>query len=1211
MRKSLLFAALLAAPAMLMASSPSPFKAEKENLFGYAYRCEGTRQADKKAEMQVLQEKMQAKAGMKKVSGPLTPESTLPSSYMTGFLEGPDGSIWYYTYNPVIEERPIEGGYEGLTEKVIKEYEYSIYTDKLELVGTIRDKIEANPDLLETKPTAVLIGASITKKFFNIDNNYEVIVGVAMNRDLSQNPYPTVNYHSYVYSIGGEKTEEGYDKKIAEIDGYLVDGINAAKDKWSENFYLTFLSESCGNTEDYEQYEEWLNSCVYNLSTYTKASYNGSMSLFHKKSISLNNLPGDQMNCPFLLTYLHNGKACFAYSEYEKPFWLTQGFNFETGEYTDPIQNEGNNLVISIYNDNYGTPEMIQQTKIPVEMEKNLEKALYTFYGVGNLLYNGDINYGDFLTDDVATFVVSKEVYVAGNDDSYVTSYYVYDNSGEQLITLAEHVDAFIELSDVNNEKQICFIYYTNEAYNLKFVDFITGNVDAELGQFINGKLISTSIDRVPYGNSYRYIVSMMQGEITEDNNVWHSMYWLDSDCEFIEEHRLNLGPDIANAEFYIDASVINPYIFNTDDKYEYVGLVKRYVDAAHTSMAEYYLILNTDETVAEFGPDVAYGDLRTLAPLLDNDKKSLYIMYYNGQYTATFYSLPFTKFTAGGTGTAEDPYLISTAGDLAQIASTSLTAHYKLVNDIDCSNAVIPMVNDGFQGSIDGDGHTIRNIDITNALFNRLDVGAQIKNINFNNVTVTTDGKDRAGVIAVEATAATLSNIHITGLNVNNENFDGYFGSLVGQGVYNSVITKCSVANASINLPKASVGGICCDLRTGISISECSFVGSINGRSDVGGIAGISISGTETISDCHVDADIVARNTVGGIIGTSARGRIVRCYVEGTIEATAPNQWTDAGPCAGGIVGTLTPAHESAEGMLRAPAADTAVVADNFVNLTSIKGYVSEGEPAYAQQRTTMHRIIGSSRVNGEPDPRVNTDAEDNIANNFAISTLAIIDSNIEDADTTTEGKSVTKDELNNDWFASNLGFEYGEDKAWNQLSGADPSLNHEIGAFFDPAVFTPEENTTFEAPLVIISREALNGEEIASDFSFESTDEEVAAPTGMFRLEGNTLYIEFQCSKVGTATVTVNVAGTQANCTVNSKESGVEDIAIDNAAALTYNGNELRAPGCTVSLYNTAGVLVASGQDYVATAGLQKGIYIAVAQGVEGRSTLKIAVR
>lgn len=185
MRKSLLFAALLAAPAMLMASSPSPFKAEKENLFGYAYRCEGTRQADKKAEMQVLQEKMQAKAGMKKVSGPLTPESTLPSSYMTGFLEGPDGSIWYYTYNPVIEERPIEGGYEGLTEKVIKEYEYSIYTDKLELVGTIRDKIEANPDLLETKPTAVLIGASITKKFFNIDNNYEVIVGVAMNRDLS------------------------------------------------------------------------------------------------------------------------------------------------------------------------------------------------------------------------------------------------------------------------------------------------------------------------------------------------------------------------------------------------------------------------------------------------------------------------------------------------------------------------------------------------------------------------------------------------------------------------------------------------------------------------------------------------------------------------------------------------------------------------------------------------------------------------------------------------------------------------------------------------------------------------------------------------------------------------------------------------------------------------------------------------------------------
>lgn len=1210
MRKILLFAAMLATPAMLLASFPSPFKADKENPFRYAYRSAGTLRAGKDADRQALQERMEAQSGMKKAEGEMKPSASLPSSDMTGFLDGPDGTTWYYTYSPVIEEVPVPGGYEGLTEKIVKEFQYSVYNNELRLIGTVRDKVEPDADLLETRAVQLSFGEVVTKKFFNVDDKYEVFVSIAMNRDLSQNPYPTVNYHTYAYTLGGEKDADGYDKKIAEIDGCLVGSVNSAPDKWAENYFLTFLTESCGNMDDYDNYEDWLNTCKYDLTTYSRATWGGGMKKFQEKSVLMNNLPGDQMNTPFMLTFVHDGKACFAFSEYEKSFYLSQGLDPGQG-YSDPVQTQDNNLVISIYSDNSGTPELIQQTKIPVVIDKSVDKALYTYYGIGNMLYFEDVNYGDFLDDkSKATFIVNKQIYVAGNDDKYVNSYDVYDPDGEILVNLADYVDSFIEMSDVKGEKQICFIFTDGEAYTLKFTDLYTGTVDAEMGQFVNGRLITTAIDRVPYGDSYRYVISMSHGDTDAEGNTIHTICWLDNDCKLIEEQKLNLGKDIEYATFNIEASVLNPYIFNTDASYEYMGLVKRYSDSTHSSIREELVIVSTEQTVANFLPDAELGDLRTIAPMLEGDKKSLYILYYgNGKYTPNFYSLPFSKFTAGGDGTKENPYLISTAGDLTQL-STSLTGHYKLANDIDCSNVEIPTVGGSFQGSLDGDGHTIRNININTGLFNRIENGAEIKDINFTNVTVNPTGKDRSGIIASEASNVKISNIHITGLHVSEDSYDGVFGSIIGQGMLNTTVTGCSAANATISLPDASVGGIVGGLRTGVKISQCSFVGSIDGRTDVGGIAGSSITGDETITDCHVDADIVAQNTVGGIIGSSARGRITRCYVEGSIEATTANRWTDVGPCAGGIVGSLAPAHDAAEGY-RAPAAENAVVADNLVRLESLKGYESTGNPEYAQQRTTMHRIVGYTRYNGEPDPQINTETEANIANNFAISTLAKVDDAIDDADTTTEGKSMTADKIDGDWFRNSLGFEFGADKPWNELAELDPVLNHETGAFFDPAVFNPEENTTFEAPLVIVSRTALDPEQLGSDFSCDSSDEDVAAPTGNFRLDGNTLYIEFQCSKIGTATVKAYVAGSQAVCTVNSKASGVEGIVSDNGSMISYDGSVLRAPGCAVSLYNTAGVLVAKGSGQVSTDGMQKGIYIAVAVSAGGKSTLKIAVR
>ena len=66
------------------------------------------------------------------------------------------------------------------------------------------------------------------------------------------------------------------------------------------------------------------------------------------------------------------------------------------------------------------------------------------------------------------------------------------------------------------------------------------------------------------------------------------------------------------------------------------------------------------------------------------------------------------------GSGTSDDPYQIRTADDLFDI-SVNLSAHYKLMNDIDLTEWIAgenpsqgwnPIT--GFSGSFDGGGHKI-----------------------------------------------------------------------------------------------------------------------------------------------------------------------------------------------------------------------------------------------------------------------------------------------------------------------------------------------------------------------------------------------------------------------------------------------------------------------------------------------------------------------
>lgn len=200
------------------------------------------------------------------------------------------------------------------------------------------------------------------------------------------------------------------------------------------------------------------------------------------------------------------------------------------------------------------------------------------------------------------------------------------------------------------------------------------------------------------------------------------------------------------------------------------------------------------------------------------------------------------------GSGTEADPYIISTAADFAAMANNCNADHkgtgeyFKMTNDIDFGgseasprqlpaigkdgNAQITKIAYGFDGTFDGDGHTISGIYHTkngnnaegkyNALFGCIDKNGVVKNIVFS------------------------ENNHITSYN--------YVGSI-----------------ASLNMG---------------TIENCSNYADITATNfAAGGICGFMVNGNGTVKDCHNYGNVTAMTYASGICGGSQSGKSITTY--------------------------------------------------------------------------------------------------------------------------------------------------------------------------------------------------------------------------------------------------------------------------------------------------------------------------------------------
>jgi len=202
---------------------------------------------------------------------------------------------------------------------------------------------------------------------------------------------------------------------------------------------------------------------------------------------------------------------------------------------------------------------------------------------------------------------------------------------------------------------------------------------------------------------------------------------------------------------------------------------------------------------------------------------------------------LPELPAFSGGFGEPDNPYLISTAGELNSIGHNPrlMAAHFKLLNDIDLTGINFHIIGSEmapFTGVFDGNRKKILNFTYTATeedfigLFRYVD-GATIKDL---------------GLITPNVDAGVWSNIYSL----------HSYGSLIGY-LKDGIVSNCYAKGGSVN-------------------GNVFFESPSPGGGLVGTNEGI-------IANCYSTASVSANNGVGGLVGFNL-GTIINCYATGSI---------------------------------------------------------------------------------------------------------------------------------------------------------------------------------------------------------------------------------------------------------------------------------------------------------------------------------------
>ncbi len=329
--------------------------------------------------------------------------------------------------------------------------------------------------------------------------------------------------------------------------------------------------------------------------------------------------------------------------------------------------------------------------------------------------------------------------------------------------------------------------------------------------------------------------------------------------------------------------------------------------------------VLFEDEDEEPFEQDFEYGDYDS-----ETSEESRY-------YTIDYESFVYVSMFAGGSGTAEDPYLIANGTQLANIGDHNFLRegyHYKQTANIDLGGYF--SLGQGFKpighgevpflGIYDGDGHTISNLKINRTdvnfvgLFGLIGMYSEIRNVGLIDANIT--GERHVGALAGENTGSVINSYAagtVNGLDndvggliganygeITDSYFVGtvaaegnYIGGLTGVNSQDAIITDCYAEAAVTSEGEYGTGGL-----VGVnysSVMESHAICTVVGNEVVGGLVGENTDEEAIIWESYADGNVTGTSQVGGLAGNSS-STINDSYFTGTV--------TGSGSYTGGLVG-------------------------------------------------------------------------------------------------------------------------------------------------------------------------------------------------------------------------------------------------------------------------------------------------------------------
>lgn len=298
--------------------------------------------------------------------------------------------------------------------------------------------------------------------------------------------------------------------------------------------------------------------------------------------------------------------------------------------------------------------------------------------------------------------------------------------------------------------------------------------------------------------------------------------------------------------------------------------------------------------------------------------------------------STPAQAKYGGGTGTAEDPYLIYTAEQMNTIGLDPVDwdNHFRLMADIDLSACArdgfnrigrysrsFPPGGVPFSGVFDGNGHALSKftyiVDVRELLPDSNDYGdwavglfgyvkgttAEIRNLrlidpNVCPATTCTERFAYVGALAGRLSSGSITDCCVEGGRVSGDSYVGGLVGSVGNGMVVRCHTTCTVTHTDDRPLSAgaatgwSIGGLAgsCDGH----VSHCHATGAVRGRDAVGGLVGFNSLPVSAVSDSYATGEVSAESHVGGLVGWNY-DTIRDCHATGNVSG---------GECVGGLAG-------------------------------------------------------------------------------------------------------------------------------------------------------------------------------------------------------------------------------------------------------------------------------------------------------------------